>query len=1039
MPLFFSRAVTRRLWPAGVAAALLLAPALPGAAQSLLTAAAAAPYWQQEVRYRITVSLDDQRHELRATEELTYVNHSPDALPFIWFHLWPNAYRDTHTAYARQQIRNGARRFQFDADSTRGLIDGLAFTVDGTPAALEYDPHTPDVAKLILPRPLAPGATAVIQTPFRVKLPVNHSRSGHAGQSYQVAQWYPKPAVYDRAGWHPMPYLDQGEFYSEFGSFDVSITLPANYTVAATGELQNPEERARLDSLAADGARRAETGLKGFERPGTTSMMRAPRMRPQMPPSSPRLKTLRYTQDRVHDFAWFADKRYFVLKSGVTLPRSGRTVTTWLYFTSDQAADWLKHRADIDATVLGYSRLVGDYPYASASAVSGPQAPGSGGMEYPMVTITDASAIVHEVGHNWFYGILGTNERDYPWLDEGINSYTEQRVSAPLDSVREAAASAKKAKTGSPPAASPPTSGIPPLLTRFFGFDGLPAASLSDLTWQIGTSRGYSQPVGSRSVDFTDVNYGADVYARTPALLRYLAAYLGQARFDSCMHAYYRTWQFRHPQPADLAAVFNRTSGRNLDWFFRDQITTTLRPDAALTRLRVGSDSVRVRVLNQGDSLLTVPVATVDAQGQVLDQVWTPLFRDQGVVSLPRNPAARAVVIDPNYVVPTLHRADDRLRLAGPLRTWNPVSIRPLFAPERWDRNTLTWAPVVGANTTDKLMAGVYLTSSSVVQRAARFQALPMYSFNRKQLNGFGNFSYTILGEGRLAETTTSLGIARFERFLKIEPRLTIRFRPLEPLGIRQTLQIAVTTLRRDELAGDDASGTFGAARWGAYEAETGNALQRLSARAEFHNYYASALTPRLGPTIRFDGANVARLTVRYQRYYSAKKAITARLFGGRIFGRSQDFFYLGLSGSPDYLRETTFLDRATISRALEAGPRQTDDRDGAFHAWLPVLANRWLTTASVEANLPFVPLTAYGDVGTAAGSTLARRTYYGAGLVLRPLRGSELVRIYLPLAGSNYAQDTPGSWGEFTSAIRFSLQLNLFSPEKLIRGTLEK
>lgn len=1020
MPLFLpGRRAAHRALAAG--ALLVASPLAPLRAQSL--DAATAPYWQQEVAYSIDVKLDDRRHELTGTEELTYVNNSPDALPFIWLHLWPNAYRDNHTAYARQQLHSGSRRFQFAPDSLHGFIDQLAFTADGAPATLELDRTSPDMARLTLPRPLAPGARVVLRTPFRVKLPFTFSRGGHMGRTYQITQWYPKPAVYDRAGWHPMPYLDQGEFYSEYGSFDVRITLPANYVVAATGQLQNPEEATFLDSLAARSARLI-AGKPTWPK------------KVEIPPSAAQTKTLRYVQDHVHDFAWFADKRFLALKSGVTLPQSGRRVATWLFFPGDiRAKDWIERRGDIDAAVLGYSRLVGEYPYAAASAVSGPLGPGTGGMEYPMVTITEPSAIVHEVGHNWFYGVLGSNERDYPWMDEGINSYIEARINAPLDSIR----------TGKAGAAGNAALGLGSKTQRFFGFDKLPPSAITDVAWQASVSRGLSQPIGLRSTDFRPINYGTDVYLRTPAELRYLAAYLGQARFDSCMHAYYRRWQFRHPYPADILASFEQRSGEDLDWFFRDQLTTNIRPDAALTRLSVGSDSIRVRIFNEGDSLLTVPVATVDRQGHVLSQRWTPLFREQGLLSLPLDPAARAVVIDPTYVVPTVRRVNDRLRLRGPLRSWNHPTLRPLLGPERWDGAPIYWMPILGANTTDKFMLGAWLSTSSLVQRRMRVTVAPLYSFSRNQLNGYGQLAYSVLPPGRVGEVLTAVNVARFADYLKIEPMLTLRFRQLDkPENLRQTVTLALTAIRRDRQAGDEPSGSFGAARWLRYDLSTGNALHRFDATAELYNYYASALTPRLGPTTRFDGANLAKLTLRGEQYYTKNKAVSLRIFGGRFIGRAQDFVFMGLSGSPDYLRQTIFLDRARISQMLEAGPRQTDDRDGAFHAWVPVYANRWLASASLQADIPFVPLSLYGDLGAARGATASpfvpQRTtsYYGAGLILRPF-GSETLRVYLPLAGSNFRNgESPGSWGEFSSNIRFALNITNLAPERQLRKLLE-
>ena len=141
----------------------------------------------------------------------------------------------------------------FNDPELRGYIDSLDFKVEGNQVQWDLLPGFPDICKIILNTPLKPGDTIYITTPFHVKIPEGvTSRLGHIGESYQISQWYPKPAVYDKSGWHQMPYLDQGEFFSEFGSFDVSITLPANYVVGATGNLQNEEEKRLLDILSAD-------------------------------------------------------------------------------------------------------------------------------------------------------------------------------------------------------------------------------------------------------------------------------------------------------------------------------------------------------------------------------------------------------------------------------------------------------------------------------------------------------------------------------------------------------------------------------------------------------------------------------------------------------------------------------------------------------------------------------------------------------------------------------------------------------------------
>jgi hypothetical protein len=200
------------------------------------------PYFQQQVDYTIDVTLNDQKHEVYGTIEMKYKNNAPEALDKIYMHLWANAYQDG-TALAEQFLRNKNTEMYYAKAEELGAMANLDFAVDGKKVTWTYDPEHKDIAVLNLAQPLQTGQTIVISTPFLVKIPASFSRLGHVGESYQMTQWYPKPAVYDRFGWHPIPYLNFGEFYSEYGSFDVKITLPENYVVGATGVLQNESEK----------------------------------------------------------------------------------------------------------------------------------------------------------------------------------------------------------------------------------------------------------------------------------------------------------------------------------------------------------------------------------------------------------------------------------------------------------------------------------------------------------------------------------------------------------------------------------------------------------------------------------------------------------------------------------------------------------------------------------------------------------------------------------------------------------------------------
>lgn len=497
-------------------------------------------YWQQQVNYTIDVSLNDKEHTLDGFEKIEYINNSPDTLTFIWFHLWPNAYKNDKTAFSDQALENGNTKFYFTDKENRGYINRLDFKVNNSTATVEDHPQHIDIIKLLLPSPLAPGEKINITTPFHVKLPFNFSRSGHDGQSYQVTQWYPKPAVYDRKGWHPIPYLDQGEFYSEFGNFDVSITLPENYVVAATGELQNKDELEWMKSRVAFSwePQKEKIKTKGGQIQTITKLF---------PPSSPDTKRLQFRQERVHDFAWFADKR-FIINNDTCRLASGKVIDVYAYYTSSQNTFWKNSVQFIKDAVRTRSEWVGEYPYNIVSAVQGPESFG-GGMEYPTITIISPTAnekileftIAHEVSHNWFYGILGSNERTHPWMDEGINTYYDNRHSA-----------------------------------WKYGQEGeikIGAASLSiknaeRIFFETNVAVKKDQPISAGGDEFTEMNYNLVAYYKTGAWMELLEKKLSKDVLDKAMKDYYRQWQFKHPYPEDFKKIIEKVSGQALDGEF---------------------------------------------------------------------------------------------------------------------------------------------------------------------------------------------------------------------------------------------------------------------------------------------------------------------------------------------------------------------------------------------------------------------------------------------------------------------------------------
>ena len=459
-----------------------------------------APRWQQQVDYTIDVSLNTAEHTLDGFMKMVYHNNSPDTLSFIWIHCWPNAYKNDQTAFSEQLLDNRRTDFYFSDRGKRGYINHLDFRIEGIVAKMEDHPQYIDIIKIILPTPLPPGAQITVATPFHEQLPFPFSRSGYNKGNYQVAQWFPQPAVYDQKGWHPIPYLDQGGLYSEYGNFDVRITLPKSYTVAATGTL----------SPTSGG--------------GT-------------PPGA---RTLRFQQKNISGFAWFANPHFQTDHDTLQLP-SGRIIDLYAYYTPEAAPLWHPYSIGfLKAAVRFRSALIGEYPYdiisiASSPAMAEASYPTLAGIPTPATPKALDLSIQHAIGLNWFHSILGPDGRATPWMVEGFNTYYDRRYK----NIRY------------PPAP-------PDWISRKLPPDPAPL-----LVNTLAEER-RDQPISTTSQDFTALNYNLIAHTKAALWLEQLQDSLGAPLFDSCMREYFRRWTFQHPTPEDFRAVFENTGSRNL-------------------------------------------------------------------------------------------------------------------------------------------------------------------------------------------------------------------------------------------------------------------------------------------------------------------------------------------------------------------------------------------------------------------------------------------------------------------------------------------
>ncbi len=614
--------------------------------------AQASEYWQQKVHYDIDVTLVDSVHQIYGHEQLTYINNSPDNLDYIWMHLWPNAYKHKETALARQKFNQFSTKMHFLPDSSFGWIEIENVKASGKKIYWEYRAaDTIDVAKFYLNAPLASGDTLIFDLDFTVKVPNVLSRLGHFGHHYEMTQWYPKPAVYDMQGWHPMSYLDMGEFYGEWGDFEVSITLPQNYSVAATGVLQDSLEIAWRDSLAQQGNAFLDS-MSMEDKPDIVTLEYLSQARPA---SAKRNKTITFKQSDVHDFAWFADKRFVVTNDSLILP-SGRVMQAWTYSLPDNLENYRWSNDYIKDAVSFYSKSFMEYPYEHTTVVDGDFSAG-GGMEYPMITLINnigiqpamEQVIMHEVGHNWFYGLSASNEREHPWMDEGLNSYAENRYwkdKYPDDDMLS-------------------TSVEKPFWYPYLEYltADLTKSSIEDWAYYIAALPKMDQAANLETEAYTDYNYGMMVYKKAAVVTETLHEYLG----DSLMHAgwseYFKRWSYKHPTPDNLRIVFEEVSGENLSWYFDDLLGSTGRIDYALQdydcQPRGSAYETTVKLENKGMVSPPLPIGVYGNSEADKKITWVQPTGIHDVFQIKSDFPVKTVKLDPELYLLDVNRSNN--------------------------------------------------------------------------------------------------------------------------------------------------------------------------------------------------------------------------------------------------------------------------------------------------------------------------------------------------------------------------------------------
>jgi hypothetical protein len=989
------------------------------------TGAMAQSYFQQKVDTRIEVRLDDQRHYLHGFEEFTYTNQSPDTLHYIYLHLWPNAYLNDRTIFTEQQTVNRKSNFYYSKPHQRGFIDSLDASINGQKVSLYSNDKTPDIARVDLPEALPPGGSFTFATPFRVKIPDVFSRLGHSGQAYYISQWFPKPAVYDRQGWHAMPYTDQGEFFSEFGSYDVSITLPENYVVMATGNCLDESENAWLDSLA----RLPVTApLKGLSKHRRDSLDRFPK-------SALTTKTLHFHEDNVHDFAWFADKRFIVRKDTVHIAEKADPVTIYTACLPSAKKAWQHAPQYLKATVRQLSAEVGAYPYQTIKAVQG-NIPAGGGMEYPTVAIIDRKlednlliqTIVHEAGHNWFYSVLGSNERDIPWMDEGINTFYEKKVTHRL---------------------------TPPVTNRKRTTDN------NDFLYYQAVANGSDQPVNLGALAYTDFNYAADVYMKTGLLMEWLEGYMGRDDFRKGMQQYFITWQFRHPAPKDLEEILQQHTNKPLDWFFRDALKTDKKIDFALRKVSNTSDSTSLVIRNRSSFAAPVRVNAY-YKDTLTDSFWTTPFKGMESFKFPGNKATSWTI---GNEIPDAKITNNRYSENGLFHGRAPglgfgVGIRKEY------RERALLLPALGFNAYNGFMGGLLIHNLSLPEKKFRFALAPLYGFRSQSLAGAGSLGYFIHPKGIFREIAFQADIKRFgydktehntpeilyASYLKVAPSISFIFKnPGLTSPVTRTLMVKGYAIQEDyfdfqKIDPDTIFKPYDATRQLYY------GLVRYTHQNErLYNPFSYSAEAQMGKDFaKLSLEGNARID------YNAKgKSLYLRGFAGKFisfnnepFATNRYWLNTTYNGENDYLYDETYFGRNERSGGEY---RQVSIKEGGFKIPTSFYASPlgrtddWLASLNIKSDLPLgkLPVRLFLDVATFSNAKKINPSgdafLYEAGAEIYVL--SDVLLLHLPfILSRDYKDYLKSIYGDkqFQNSITFTLQLQKINWLRLTQGLLK-
>ena len=717
-----------------------------------------APSWQQRVHYLIDVELDPDQRIAYGKEKIVYTNNSPDTLKILYLNLYVNAFKKNSLMEAFQNERN-----KYEGGSLITLLNDRYLGYNKVKDIRDEDQNFLDfeiddtVLKFVPDQPILPGATRTFTLDFELKIPWLMRRMGwrnREGVEFSMAQWYPKLCVYDQTGWNLNYYLGR-EFYGEFATFDVSITLPEKYIVGASGRLMNG---ANIDSMmkkdpGVTQGDRLFSDRDTFPVPDSSSNKELESVLTEfsklMKTSQPAVKrrTWLYHAGNVHDFAWCADPDYVYEK----VEHNG--VRIHLLYQPDVAEKW-KEMKTWTVQILEYmNRHVGPYPYKDFTIAQG----GDGGMEYPnIVFITGnrdpkslASVTAHEMVHNWFYGIMANNETMEAWLDEGVTSYYTTRL---MEHMFGRYANIDYSS---------------PFQQRWYPKEDARVATYTELDWWV--KQGYEEKVLQHADFFkSDRSHLYSVYYKGEVFMFTLEYFFGRQRLDDLMRKFFSVWHLHHVSTEDMKRFFEKETGIELDWLFEEWLQTTEICDYAIEKTsgRWNRDEnyyeseivlkrngfiempVDLTVTMDNDSAITYRIPAhpddPDIPGYERKPVWNKVTAEYLLyLALPYG--VKSVAIDTTLLMPDIHRMNNRTGFF-PKTEWRFQM--PAKSPSTLDTYVIEHRPSLWYNAVDVLRAG-YQFNGKWATDEHRIKAGVYYGIDSRKADYEFTYSTPIYDWGR--------------------------------------------------------------------------------------------------------------------------------------------------------------------------------------------------------------------------------------------------------------------------------------------------